>query len=312
MYLGGKQGGLISSNRLKPKPTQPNGAQVRSSAVPVAVDGALEELHGLLGLPQLPVGWFHLSAHAADAGVALERVGPPLGFLIHHPQHVAPALLGCAQLLGHDALRLRLELYGGCGTKPLYPYTLEVSSGQMFHSKTLNNSVKCWRKLRTQNICFTRTCIDVMDLSWRKLKKIGLFSSLKKKKCHKATTKIFFFWLSSEQLLLSQGHILELGVGHRVQHMSLVMSQQQLCTLTVLRLILLHCNKQCVIQYRIVVSTRKAVFLAALWSNWDGWSYNKNITVKSIHSKNSVFVRVEINQLQIHSATFKYLVASIA
>lgn len=78
-------------------------------AVPVAVDGALKELHGLLGLPQLPVGRFHLSAHAADAGVALERVRPPLGFLIHHPQHVAPALLGCAQLLGHDGLRSRLE-----------------------------------------------------------------------------------------------------------------------------------------------------------------------------------------------------------
>lgn len=75
---------------------------------------------------------------------------------------------------------------------------------------------------------------------------------------------MFFFFLSSEQLLLSQGHILELGVGHRVQHMSLVRSQQQLCTLIVFSPILLHCNKQCVIQYRIVVSTRNTVFFSSL------------------------------------------------
>lgn len=88
---------------------------------------------------------------------------------------------------------------------------------------------------------------------------------MKKKVFHKPTTKkkkkkI----LSSEQLLLSQGHILELGVGHRVQHMSLVRSQQQLCTLIVFSPILLHCNKQCVIQYRIVVSTRNTVFFSSL------------------------------------------------
>lgn len=117
----------------------------------------------------------------------------------------------------------------------------------------------------------------------KKKKRLVCFPLSREKKCHKATTKIYihFFLLGSEQLLLSQGHILELGVGHRVQHMSLVRSRQQLCTLTVLRLILLHCNKQCVIQCRMVVSTRKAVFLAALRSNRDG-------TVKSIRSKKKI------------------------
>lgn len=83
-------------------PVQRSRPRSQFSAIPVAVDGALEELHRILGLSQLSIGRFHLSPHAADAGVALERVGPPLGFLVHHPQHIAPALLGCAQLLGHD------------------------------------------------------------------------------------------------------------------------------------------------------------------------------------------------------------------
>lgn len=61
--------------------------------IPVAVDGPLKELHGILGLLELPAGWADLSAHAADAGVALKRVGPPLWFLIHHLQQVPPTLL---------------------------------------------------------------------------------------------------------------------------------------------------------------------------------------------------------------------------
>lgn len=67
--------------------------------LPVTVDGALKELHGILRLSQLPVGEADLSAHAADAGVCLKRVGPPLRFLIHHLQHVPPTLLRCGQLL---------------------------------------------------------------------------------------------------------------------------------------------------------------------------------------------------------------------
>lgn len=70
--------------------------------IPVAVDGALKELHWILRLLELAVGRADLSTHAADAGVALKRVGPPLRFLVHHLQHVATTLLGCGQLLDRD------------------------------------------------------------------------------------------------------------------------------------------------------------------------------------------------------------------
>lgn len=68
-------------------------------AIPVTVDGPLKELHGIFRLSELPVGWVDLSPHAADAGVVLKRVGPPLRFLIHHLQQVPPILLRCGQLL---------------------------------------------------------------------------------------------------------------------------------------------------------------------------------------------------------------------
>lgn len=69
--------------------------------IPVAVNGALKELHGILRLAQLPVGRPDLSTHPADAGVALESVGPPLRFLIHHLKNVASTPLRCGQLLEH-------------------------------------------------------------------------------------------------------------------------------------------------------------------------------------------------------------------
>lgn len=68
--------------------------------IPVTVDGPLKELHGVLSLLELPIGRVDLSTHAANAGVALESVSPPLWFLIHHLQHVPPGLLGGSQLLG--------------------------------------------------------------------------------------------------------------------------------------------------------------------------------------------------------------------
>lgn len=71
--------------------------------IPVAVDGALKELHGVVGLPQLPVGRADLGAHAADAGVALEGVGPTLRLVVHHLQHVAAAALRRCQLLPGEA-----------------------------------------------------------------------------------------------------------------------------------------------------------------------------------------------------------------
>lgn len=52
--------------------------------IPVTVDGPFKELHGIVRLAQLPGSRADLGAHAADAGVALKRVGPPLRFLIHH------------------------------------------------------------------------------------------------------------------------------------------------------------------------------------------------------------------------------------
>lgn len=70
--------------------------------IPITVDGALKELHGILRLLELPAGRADLSAHAADAGVALERVGPPLRFLIHQLQHVPPTFLRHGQLLDQD------------------------------------------------------------------------------------------------------------------------------------------------------------------------------------------------------------------
>lgn len=99
-YIPNTKKGIVRSNEFNP-PAQWS-CRSQSSAIPVAVNGALKELHGIFNLSQLPVGRFHLSPYAADAGVALERVCPPLWFLVHHPQHVAAALLGCAQLLWHD------------------------------------------------------------------------------------------------------------------------------------------------------------------------------------------------------------------
>lgn len=77
-----------------------NIAQI-SNSIPVTVDGPLEELHGILRFSELPVGGADLSAHPADAGVALEGVGPPLWFLIHHLQNVSSTPLRCGQLLKH-------------------------------------------------------------------------------------------------------------------------------------------------------------------------------------------------------------------
>lgn len=67
--------------------------------LPVTVHGSFKELHGILGLSQFPVGGFDLRADAAHAGVALEGVGPALGLLVHHLQHVPSALLRVSQLL---------------------------------------------------------------------------------------------------------------------------------------------------------------------------------------------------------------------
>lgn len=68
-------------------------------SLPVAVHGSFEELHRVLGLSQLSVGGSDLRADAAHAGVALEGVGPALGLLVHHLQHVPSALLRVSQLL---------------------------------------------------------------------------------------------------------------------------------------------------------------------------------------------------------------------
>lgn len=72
----------------------------RYSLIPVTVDGALEELHRILSLSELPVGRPDLSTHPADAGVALEGVGPSLRFLVHHLQYIPSTPLRCGQLLG--------------------------------------------------------------------------------------------------------------------------------------------------------------------------------------------------------------------
>jgi len=67
--------------------------------VPVAVDGPLEELHGVLLLSETPIGRAHLRPQPADAGVALEGVGPALRLPVHHLQHVASTPLRRGQLL---------------------------------------------------------------------------------------------------------------------------------------------------------------------------------------------------------------------
>lgn len=67
--------------------------------LPVAVDRSLEELHRILRLSEFPIGGFDLQADAAHAGVALEGVGPALGLLVHHLQHVSSTLLRGGQLL---------------------------------------------------------------------------------------------------------------------------------------------------------------------------------------------------------------------
>lgn len=68
-------------------------------SLPVAVHGSFEELHWILCLSQLAVGGSDLRADAAHAGVALEGVGPALGLLVHHPQHVSSTLLRGGQFL---------------------------------------------------------------------------------------------------------------------------------------------------------------------------------------------------------------------
>ena len=68
-------------------------------AAPVAVDGALKELHGALCLEQLGGGGLQLGADSAEAGVALEGVGPAAGLVVQHLEQVASALLRSAQFL---------------------------------------------------------------------------------------------------------------------------------------------------------------------------------------------------------------------
>lgn len=69
--------------------------------IPVTVDGPLKELHRILSLSELPVGWSDLGTHPADTGVALESVSPPPWLLVHHLQDVPATPLRCGQLLEH-------------------------------------------------------------------------------------------------------------------------------------------------------------------------------------------------------------------
>lgn len=75
------------------------------SLIPVTVDGPLEKLDGVLRLPELSIGRLDLGSHPADAGVALEGVGPSLRFLVHHLQHIPSAPLRCGQLLKTEGIK---------------------------------------------------------------------------------------------------------------------------------------------------------------------------------------------------------------
>lgn len=93
--------GLWDGVQLPSNPARPGlGAGEFPPPVPVAVDGALEEHHGVLRILQFALEGAELSPDPAEARVRLEGESPALRLLVHHAQHIPAAPLRRAQLLG--------------------------------------------------------------------------------------------------------------------------------------------------------------------------------------------------------------------